>query len=183
MRGIGGGGGDFQEKAIVPRSSDQGTADQAHQIDGVQGKGLQRMEERAGLIGDGEDEGGGVGVGDGFGDGGVRSASRAKRVKLLGSSSTAETRIWAPYSRAANSLAMAATDGSPASMIWRTLPAVSSATVLLMTGWAAKKRSHWARATGCDWMRRMLSSDEPGQPMTQWLMRRTTSPIIVSEPW
>src|SRR5208282_1002573 len=101
--------------------------------------------------------------------------SRANRVKLLGSSSTAETRIWAPYCWAAYSLAMAATDGSPSSMIWRTLPAVSSATALLMKGWAAKKRSHWARATGWDWMRRSPSSDEPGHPMTQWLMRKTTS--------
>ena len=28
-----------------------------------------------------------------------------------------------------------------------------------------------------------MTMDAPGQPMTQWLMRRTTSPIMRSEPW
>ena len=63
---VGGSSGDFEKKSIVPRCSDKGTADQAHDIDRVAGERLERVEERARQVGDGEDQGCGIGARDGF---------------------------------------------------------------------------------------------------------------------
>ena len=80
--------------------------------------------------------------------------------------------------RAARSLAIAASVGSPHSETSEAASAVVAAAIAVVQGIAASNRRHWSSAAGCERTMRTSSRGTSFGPTRQCRIGRTVSPVI-----
>ena len=91
-------------------------------------------------------------------------AIETNRVYASGWSPTSAAITVSPYSFAARSLAIAASDGLPCSATCAAASPVVAAAMAVARGMDASSRRHWSSATGCEWTTRMSSSATSAGP-------------------